>query len=66
MQDLLVAYGYWALFAVVTLESTGLPLPGESALIGAALYAGHTHRFELSLLILAAAFSAGDRMPRHD
>jgi len=53
MQDLLVAYGYWALFAVVTLESTGLPLPGESALIGAALYAGHTHRFELSLLILA-------------
>jgi membrane protein DedA with SNARE-associated domain len=58
MHDLLVTYGYWALFAVITLESTGLPLPGESALIGAALYAGHTHRFELSLLILAAAAGA--------
>ena len=58
MHELLVAYGYWALFAVITLESMGLPLPGESALIGAALYAGHSHQLELSLLILAAAAGA--------
>ena len=58
MQDLLVTYGYWALFVVITLESMGLPLPGESALVGVALYAGQSHRLELSLVILAAAAGA--------
>ena len=33
------SYGYYAVFALVALESLGIPLPGESALIAAALYA---------------------------
>ena len=32
------------LFLVVMLESFGIPLPGETALIGAALYAGSAHK----------------------
>ena len=32
-------YGYEAVFALVGLESIGVPLPGETALITAALYA---------------------------
>jgi membrane protein DedA with SNARE-associated domain len=64
MRDLLVTYGYWALFAVITLESMGVPLPGESALLAAALYAGETHRFSLAAVILAAAAGAilGDNL----
>jgi membrane protein DedA with SNARE-associated domain len=33
---LIASYGYWALFALVTIESLGIPLPGETALIIAA------------------------------
>ena len=64
MQHLLATYGYWALFVIVTLESMGLPLPGESALLAAALYAGETHRFSLAAVILAAAAGAilGDNL----
>src|SRR5665213_1289790 len=59
---LIHAYGLWMLFALVLLESTGLPLPGEAALVSAALYAGATHRFGLAEVI-AVAFAgavAGD------
>lgn len=29
---LLAAYGYWAVLAMVAMESTGLPVPGEATL----------------------------------
>ena len=54
---LIAAYGYWAVFALVTAESLGLPLPSETALILAAAYAGHTHH--LSPWILFAVALAG-------
>jgi len=44
IQDLIQAYGLWVLFAVVMLESMAVPMPGETALVTAALYAGSTHR----------------------
>ena len=50
-------YGYWAVLALVGLESMGLPLPGETALIAAAVYAGTSH--ELNLAGVIAAASAG-------
>ena len=37
---LLVTFGYWAVLAVVALESLGIPLPGETILIAASVYAG--------------------------
>jgi membrane protein DedA with SNARE-associated domain len=56
--------GLWVLFVFVFLESTGVPLPGETALIAAALYAGATHQFPL-WAVIAVAFAAaflGDTM----
>jgi membrane protein DedA with SNARE-associated domain len=34
-------YGYLAVFALVMLEDFGIPVPGETILIAAAVYAGH-------------------------
>jgi len=55
---MVVAHGYPALALIVGLESMGLPLPGETALITAALYAGSTHTLELGPIIAAAAAGA--------
>jgi membrane protein DedA with SNARE-associated domain len=57
MSHLIVTYGYWAVFALVGLESLGIPLPGETALIVAGAYAGNTHH--LSPWIIFAVASAG-------
>ena len=52
------AYGYWAVFLAVGLESLGVPIPGETTLIAAALYAGSTHQLSLVRLIIVAAAAA--------
>jgi membrane protein DedA with SNARE-associated domain len=52
------AYGYWAVFLAVGLESLGVPIPGETTLIAAALYAGSTHQLSLIPLIIVAAVAA--------
>ena len=52
------AYGYGTLFLVVALECAGLPLPGETLLIGGAIYAGETGDLRIEYLILAAAAGA--------
>jgi membrane protein DedA with SNARE-associated domain len=54
---LLQSYGYYAVFTLIALESIGIPLPGETALITAALYAGTTH--QLNITVLAAVAAAG-------
>jgi len=36
---LITDYGYWVLFALVAVESLGIPLPGETALVTAAAFA---------------------------
>jgi membrane protein DedA with SNARE-associated domain len=58
LSHFVVAYGYWAVFCLVALESGGLPLPGEATLIAAALYAGTTHEIGIAGVILAAAGGA--------
>jgi membrane protein DedA with SNARE-associated domain len=58
LSHLIIAYGYWAVFGLVALESSGIPLPGETALISAAVYAGTTRRIDIALVILAAAGGA--------
>lgn len=56
--DLLHAYGYPALAALIALEGLGLPLPGETLLIGGALVAVHTHRIDINMVVLAATLGA--------
>jgi membrane protein DedA with SNARE-associated domain len=58
IQDLLSTYGLLVLFAVVMLESMAVPVPGETALISAALYAGATGAFGIAPVILVAAAGA--------
>jgi membrane protein DedA with SNARE-associated domain len=58
LDQLLSTYGYWAVLVFVGLESFGIPLPGETMLVTAALYAGATHRLSIDLVILAACVGA--------
>jgi membrane protein DedA with SNARE-associated domain len=55
---LVQSYGYYAVFALIALESLGIPLPGESALIAAALYAGTTHHLNIAAVAAVAATAA--------
>ena len=50
--------GYWVVALAIGLECLGLPLPGESILIAAAIYAGSSHALNIWLLIGTAAFGA--------
>jgi membrane protein DedA with SNARE-associated domain len=58
IQPLIAQHGYWAVFFVVMLESTGIPLPGETALVLAAAYAGATGHLNIAYVILAAIAGA--------
>jgi membrane protein DedA with SNARE-associated domain len=58
IQPLIAQHGYWAVLVIVMLESAGLPLPGETALILAAGYAGATGELDLALVIASAAAGA--------
>jgi membrane protein DedA with SNARE-associated domain len=58
IQDLIQAYGLWVLFAVVMFESMGIPMPGETALVTAALYAGSTHQIGILPVVIVAATAA--------
>jgi membrane protein DedA with SNARE-associated domain len=55
---LVQSYGYYAVFALIALESLGIPLPGETALIAAGLYAGTTHHLHITVLAAVAASAA--------
>jgi membrane protein DedA with SNARE-associated domain len=48
-------YGLVFLFAIVTLESAGAWLPGETALIAAAIYASNGHLSIVGVIAVAAA-----------
>jgi membrane protein DedA with SNARE-associated domain len=54
----LSSYGYLVVFLLVMIEAIGVPVPGETALIGAALYAGSTHKLEIWLVIAVAIAGA--------
>ena len=64
LDSLLHQYGYAAVFVGVMLESTGLPLPGESLMIAAAIYVALTHQLNIFILIPVAAAAAicGDQI----
>ena len=56
IDHLVASYGYLAVFVLVAIESLGVPLPGETALIAAGGFAGHTH--DLSPWLIWAVASA--------
>jgi membrane protein DedA with SNARE-associated domain len=58
LSNLIASHGYWVVAAVVALESMGIPMPGETTLVTAAIYAGTTHRLNIGLVIASAATGA--------
>ncbi|MGH7643628.1 MAG: DedA family protein [Candidatus Dormibacteria bacterium] len=61
---LLHAYGYAAVFVAPLVESTGIPFPGETVLVVAAVYAATTGHLSIAGVVLAAAVGAimGDNL----
>jgi membrane protein DedA with SNARE-associated domain len=51
---LIMRHGYAVVFIVVLLEGAGSPLPGETALVLAAVYAGATGRLDIATVLLVA------------
>jgi len=64
LRHLISAYGYWSVAVIVALESMGLPLPGETVLVVAALYAATHHDTSIAGVIASAAAGAivGDNL----
>jgi membrane protein DedA with SNARE-associated domain len=58
LDDLLSNFGYLAVFALIGIESLGIPAPGETMLVTASVYAGATHNLEIAGVIAAAAAGA--------
>jgi membrane protein DedA with SNARE-associated domain len=55
---LIPTYGPWIIFGIVALESAGVPLPGETILVAAALFAATTGQINIVVVVLAAAAGA--------
>jgi membrane protein DedA with SNARE-associated domain len=64
LTNLINTYGYWAVLLFVAIESTGIPFPGETMLLAAAITAGTSHQLHIWLVIAAAAAGAilGDNL----
>ena len=64
IHDLIQTYGLWVLLGIVMLESMGMPMPGETALVTAALYSATTHQVSILSVVSAAAVAAiiGDNL----
>jgi membrane protein DedA with SNARE-associated domain len=58
LDDLLTNFGYLAVFATIGIESLGIPAPGETMLVTAAIYTGATHNLEITGVIAAATAGA--------
>jgi membrane protein DedA with SNARE-associated domain len=52
---LLLSYGLFLLFAAVAVESAGVPVPGETALVTAAFLASQGHYSIVAVIVVAAA-----------
>jgi membrane protein DedA with SNARE-associated domain len=58
LPHLFTTYGYGAIGGLVALESMGIPLPGETVLVAAAVLAGTKHVLNIRFVIAAAAAGA--------
>ena len=57
-EHVIEGYGYYALALVVAGESAGVPLPGETMLVTASIYAGTRHGLDIRAVIAVAAVAA--------
>jgi len=64
LSDLIARYGYLAVFCVIAIESAGIPLPGETILLSAAIFAGASRGLDIGGVIASAAAGAiiGDNL----
>ncbi len=64
LDHLLHEYGYLTIFLGILLEAIGLPLPGESLMIAAAIFAATRHELNIFILVSVAAAGAigGDQI----
>jgi len=58
LTSLISAYGVWLIAGMIALESVGIPVPGETVLVAAAIYAGTTHQLHIASVIGAAIIGA--------
>lgn len=58
LHDLVKGHGTWVVAVVIFFESMGVPLPGESLLIGAAIYAATAGGLQIEWVVLYAAIGA--------
>jgi membrane protein DedA with SNARE-associated domain len=58
LTSLISAYGLWLIAGMIALESAGIPVPGETVLVAAAIYAGTTHDLHIAGVIGAAGAGA--------
>jgi membrane protein DedA with SNARE-associated domain len=54
----IATHGYWAVALIIGLESMGVPLPGETMLVAACLYASRHHEMSIWGVIAAAVAGA--------
>ena len=55
LTQFLDTWGYWAVLVFIMIECLGIPFPGETMLLIAAVYAGNTHNISILGVIIAAA-----------
>src|SRR6476646_3777519 len=58
MAEFVSNYGIWVVAAFIALESVGIPLPAEAALIAAGFFAARTHGLDIWSLITAGIVAA--------
>jgi membrane protein DedA with SNARE-associated domain len=55
LSSMVAHYGYLAVFAAILFASGGVPVPAGELLIAAGVYAAHTHRLSIEVLVLAGS-----------
>jgi membrane protein DedA with SNARE-associated domain len=58
IDELVRDYGLWIVFIGIMLECLGVPFPGETVLVSAALYAATTNNLEIGAVVIVAAMAA--------
>ena len=58
MAEFVSNYGIWVVAAFIALESVGIPLPAEAALIAAGFFAARTHGVDIWSLIACSIVAA--------
>src|SRR5262249_28967373 len=58
LAEVVSIYGLWLVAAFIALESVGIPLPAEAALIAAGFFAARTHHLDIWSLLAAGIAAA--------